>query len=152
VLQATFTATPRDVQRKWYLIDAEGAVLGRLATRIATILRGKHKPIYTPSLDTGDYVVVINAAKVRLTGRKLDTKLHYWHTGYPGGLKTMTYRTFLAKDPEGVVRWAVRGMLPKNALGRAMLRKLKVYPGPEHPHVAQRPEPLRVDDVGGTAE
>jgi small subunit ribosomal protein S9 len=145
-VQATFSATPEHVAHGWYLIDAEGQVLGRLATRIATILRGKHKPTYTPSLDSGDYVVVINASKVRLTGRKLDRKLHYWHTGYPDGLKTMSYRAFMAKDPEGVIRWAVRGMLPKNALGRAMLRKLKVYAGAEHPHAAQHPVVLPEPD------
>ena len=141
-MQSTFTVRPVDIERKWYVIDAQGAVLGRLSTQIATILRGKHKPIYTPSMDTGDHVVVINADKVHLTGRKLDDKLHYWHTGYPDGLKTITYRKFMAKDPAAVVRLAVRGMLPKNSLGRAMLGKLKVYAGPEHPHQAQNPEPL----------
>jgi large subunit ribosomal protein L13 len=141
-LQSTYTARPGDIERKWYVIDAEGAVLGRLASQVATILRGKHKPMYTPSMDTGDHVVVINAEKVALTGRKLDQKLHYWHTGYPDGLKTITYRRFLAKDAPGVVRLAVRGMLPKTPLGRAMLQKLKVYAGSEHPHQAQQPEAL----------
>lgn len=141
-MQPTYTARPGDIERKWYVIDAEGVVLGRLATQVATILRGKHKPMYTPSMDTGDNVVVINAAKVALTGKKLDDKLHYWHTGYQDGLKTITYRKFMAKDPAGVVRLAVRGMLPKTPLGRAMIKKLKVYGGPEHPHEAQGPEPL----------
>lgn len=141
-MQSTYTARPGDIERKWYVIDAEGVVLGRLATQVATILRGKHKPMYTPSMDTGDNVVVINASRVALTGKKLDDKLHYWHTGYQDGLKTITYRKFMAKDPAGVVRLAVRGMLPKTPLGRAMLKKLKVYPGPDHPHEAQNPEPL----------
>lgn len=141
-MQSTYSARPGDIVQKWYVIDAEGVVLGRLATQLATILRGKHKPMYTPSMDTGDNVVVVNASKVALTGKKLDDKLHYWHTGYTGGLKTITYRKFMAKDPEGVLRLAVRGMLPKTPLGRAMLKKLKVYGGPEHPHQAQSPEPL----------
>lgn len=147
-MQATYTARPGDIVQNWYVIDAKGVVLGRLATQLATILRGKHKAMYTPSLDTGDYVVVINAAEVALTGNKLDTKLHYWHTGYPDGLKTITYRKFMAKDPAGVVRLAVRGMLPKTPLGRAMLKKLKVYAGAEHPHGAQNPQPLVADAAG----
>ena len=141
-LQATYTARPQDIQRHWYVMDADGAVLGRLATQLATVLRGKHKPMYTPSMDTGDFVIVINASRVALTGRKLDQKFHYWHTGYPDGLKTVSYRKFLAKDPAAVIRLAVRGMLPKTPLGRAMLRKLKVYAGSEHPHLAQHPEVL----------
>ncbi len=141
-MQSTYTARPADIERKWYVIDADGVVLGRLSTQIATILRGKHKPIYTPSMDTGDHVVVINADKIRLTGRKLDQKLHYWHTGYTDGLKTVTYRQFMAKDSAGVIRLAVRGMLPKTPLGRAMLGKLKVYAGSDHPHQAQNPESL----------
>lgn len=147
-MQATYTARPGDIVQNWYVIDAKGVVLGRLATQLATILRGKHKAMYTPSLDTGDYVVVINAAEVALTGNKLDTKLHYWHTGYPDGLKTITYRKFMAKDPAGVVRLAVRGMLPKTPLGRAMLKKLKVYAGAEHPHGAQNPQPLVAEAAG----
>ena len=142
MLQPTYSARPGDIARKWYVVDADGVVLGRLATQLAEILRGKHKAMYTPSMDTGDNVIVVNAAKVALTGRKLDNKFHYWHTGYPSGLKTVSYRQFLAKDAPGVVRLAVRGMLPKTPLGRAMLKKLKVYAGPEHPHVAQSPEPL----------
>lgn len=147
-MQATYTARPGDIVQNWYVIDAKGVVLGRLATQLATILRGKHKAMYTPSMDTGDYVVVINAAEVALTGNKLDTKLHYWHTGYPDGLKTITYRKFMAKDPAGVVRLAVRGMLPKTPLGRAMLKKLKVYAGAEHPHGAQNPQPLVAEAAG----
>lgn len=143
--QRTYTARAADIRPEWYIVDAEGMVLGRLATRLATVLRGKHKPTYTPHLDGGDFVVVINAAKVRLTGRKLQQKRHFWHTGYTSGLKSIPYARFLAKDPAGVVRWAVRGMLPKNPLGRAMLKKLKVYPGPTHPHGAQQPRPLSVD-------
>lgn len=141
-MQATYTARPGDIERKWYLVDADGLVLGRMASQVALILRGKHKAMYTPSMDTGDHVVIINAARVALTGRKLDLKRHYWHTGYTDGLKTITYRAFMAKDPAGVIRLAVRGMLPKNVLGRAMLRKLKVYAGAEHPHAAQEPQPL----------
>jgi len=141
-VQRTYATKPSDITRRWHLVDATGVPLGRLASRVAILLSGKHKPIYAPYLDTGDFVVVVNAAKVRLTGKKLDQKRRYWHTGYPGGLKSMSYRDFLAKDPVGVVRKAVRGMLPKTTLGRDMLRKLKVYPGPEHPHAAQKPEPL----------
>ncbi|NDY42011.1 50S ribosomal protein L13 [Dissulfurirhabdus thermomarina] len=132
-----------DIQRNWYVVDADGEVLGRLASRIATRLRGKHKPIFTPHLDTGDFVVVVNAEKVRLTGGKLDKKLYRRHTGYLGGLKTATARTMLEKRPEEVLRLAVRRMLPKNRLGRRQLKKLKIYRGPEHPHQAQKPEPLR---------
>lgn len=141
---ATYVPRPGDIERKWYVVDAEGQVLGRLASAIARILRGKHKPMYTPFLDTGDHVIVVNAARVRLTGKKLDKKLYRWHTGYPGGLKSLTYRQFLATRPERVIERAVRGMLPRGPLGRAMGAKLKVYAGPEHPHAAQRPEPLRL--------
>ncbi len=143
-MQRTFTATPRDIAPKWYVVDARDVVLGRLASQVAMVLRGKNKPTYTPSMDTGDFVVVVNAAKVALTGRKLDQKLHYWHTGYPSGLRTISYRKFMAKDPEGVIRLAVRGMLPKTPLGRAMITKLKVYAGPDHPHAAQQLQPLPI--------
>lgn len=132
----------REIARRWYVVDAEGQVLGRLASRVAAILRGKHKPTFTPHLDTGDHVVVVNAAKVHLTGRKLRDKRYRWHTGYIGGLREVTAETMLRVRPERVVEWAVQGMLPKNRLGRAMARKLKVYRGPEHPHQAQQPEPL----------
>ena len=131
-----------EIARKWYVVDADGKVLGRLATRIATLLRGKHKPFYTPHLDVGDHVVVVNAEKVHLTGRKLKSKVYRWHTGYIGGLREVTAEEMLRTHPERVIEWAVQGMLPKGRLGRTMARKLKVYRGPEHPHSAQRPEPF----------
>jgi len=138
----TSMATPQTVDREWFVVDAQGKTLGRLASRIATILRGKHKPAFTPHVDTGDFVIVVNADKIRLTGRKLDQKMYWWHSGYPGGIKGRTARQMLDRKPEEVIRRAVKGMLPKNALGRHMLRKLKVYAGPEHPHEAQQPKPL----------
>lgn len=128
--------------RRWYVVSAEGQVLGRLATRVATILRGKHKPGFAPHLDVGDHVVVVNAEKVQLTGRKLKTKTYRWHTGYIGNLRQVNAETMLRTHPERVIEWAVQGMLPKGRLGRTMARKLKVYRGPEHPHVSQKPEPL----------
>lgn len=140
--QNTYSVRPADIQRKWFLVDADGLVLGRLATAVARVLRGKHKPIFSPHLDTGDHVIVVNASKVALTGRKLDQKFHYWHTGYPDGLRRMPYRKFLATRPERVIETAVKGMLPKTPLGREMFRKLRVYAGPDHPHGAQSPEPL----------
>lgn len=136
----SYLAKANEIDRKWYVIDAEGKVLGRLASEIALILRGKNKPIYTPHVDTGDYVIVINAEKIKLTGNKLDQKYHRYHTGYPGGLKEITYRDMLAKKPEKVIELAIKGMLPKNRLGRQMYKKLKVYSGPEHNHEAQKPE------------
>lgn len=135
----TFMARPQEVQREWYVIDAAGKPLGRLASLVATILRGKHKPIYTPNVDTGDYVIVVNAEKVLLTGHKLDQKFYFRHSGYPGGLHRTRYRDLMERRPEFVIEKAVRGMLPKNHLGRAMYRKLKVYVGAEHPHVGQQP-------------
>jgi len=129
---------------KWYVVDAEGKVLGRLASQVATILRGKHKPIYSPHLPVGDHVIVVNAEKVRLTGRKLTDKVYRSHSGYIGGLREVTAGELLRTQPERVIEWAVSGMLPKTKLGRTMFRKLKVYRGPEHPHQAQRPEPLEV--------
>jgi large subunit ribosomal protein L13 len=132
------------VARKWYLVDAEGKVLGRLAARVATLLIGKHKPTYTPHVDVGDHVVVINAAKVHLTGQKPANKVYRWHSGYIGGLREVRAETMLETHPERVIEWAVSGMLPKTKLGRAMARKLKVYRGTEHPHEAQRPEPLEL--------
>lgn len=138
----TYWTKEEDVERKWFVVDADGETLGRLASRIATILRGKHKPIYTPSVDTGDYVIVVNAEKIHTTGRRLDQKKYYKHSGYPGGLKERTLREQLEKHPERVIHQAVKGMLPKNILGRKMIGKLKVYAGPEHPHQAQQPEPL----------
>jgi large subunit ribosomal protein L13 len=133
-----------EIERKWFVVNAEGQVLGRLASRVASILRGKHKPTFTPHLDVGDHVVVINAAKVHLTGRKLTDKVYRWHTGYIGGLREVTAGTMLRTHPERVVEWAVEGMLPKNRLGRAMAKKLKVYRGPDHPHAAQQPTPLEI--------
>ena len=140
------TSMPKEseIQRKWYVVDAQGQVLGRLATRVATVLRGKHKPTFSPHLDVGDHVVVINAEKVQLTGRKLKDKQYRWHTGYIGGLKEVSAETMLRTHPDRVIEWAVEGMLPKNRLGRAMAKKLKVYRGAEHPHDAQQPQPLEV--------
>ena len=137
---ATYVATKDSIERKWLVIDAEGMVLGRLATEVAKLLRGKHKPTYTPFLDTGDNVIVINASKVILTGNKLDDKKYRHHSGFPGGLKEVDYRTMMAKNPEKAVELAVKGMLPKNTLGRQMFRKLHVYAGPEHEQAAQKPE------------
>lgn len=138
----TVSVRHQDVPRKWYVVDAENKVLGRLATEIATILRGKHKPIYTPHVDTGDYVIVVNADKVTLTGHKWAQKLYRWHTGYPGGLREVPAEKLVQRRPERLLELAVHGMLPKTKLGRAMLRKLKVYAAPTHPHAAQQPEPL----------
>lgn len=138
----THVVKPKEIQREWWVVDAEGRTLGRLASRIASVLRGKHKPIYSPYVDTGDFVVVTNAGQVVTTGRKLDQKKYYHYSGYPGGLKAVTLRRQLEQHPTRVLRAAVRGMLPKNRLGRKMLRKLKVYAGSEHPHHAQQPKPL----------
>jgi len=140
----TFSAKKEDIERTWYLVDAEGKVLGRLASQLAKILRGKTKPIYTPHVDTGDYVVVINADKIRLTGKKMEKKVYYRHSGYPGGLKLTNAKMLLATKPERVLKRAVKGMLPKNPLGRKMFGKLKVYVGPDHPHEAQQPQPLEM--------
>ena len=136
----TYTAKPGEVTREWYLVDAEGKTLGRLATQIADALRGKRKPQYTPHVDTGDFVVVVNAEKIMVTGNKLDQKKYYRHSGYPGGLKERTLREQLERRPTEVLRKAVKGMLPRNRLARAQLRKLKIYAGPEHPHEAQAPK------------
>jgi large subunit ribosomal protein L13 len=140
----TYSAREEDIERQWYVVDAQGKTLGRLSSEIARILRGKHKPIYTPHVDCGDYVVVINAEKVWTTGRKLDQKIYYRHSGYPGGLKEITLREQLGRFPERVIEHAVKGMLPKNRLGRRMFKKLKVYAGAEHPHAAQQPQPLEL--------
>ena len=142
----TWNAKPGEIERRWYLVDAEGQTLGRLATRIAETLRGKRKPQYTPHVDTGDFVVVVNAEKIVVTGKKLDEKLYYRHSGYPGGLRARSLREELERRPGEVLRRAVKGMLPRNRLGRAQLRKLRVYAGGEHPHVAQAPQPLEVGD------
>ncbi len=138
----TYIATAQDIkaERKWYVIDADGVVLGRLASQVANILRGKNKPIYTPNMDTGDYVIIVNSDKVRMTGKKLDQKIYYHHSGYAGGMKETTYRKLMAEKPEFAVRHAVIGMLPKGPLGRQMAKKLKVYAGPDHEHAAQKPE------------
>lgn len=137
---STYVAKAGEIERKWYVIDAEGKTLGRMATEIAMILSGKNKPTYTPFLDTGDCVVVVNASKVKLTGNKWNKKMYRYHTGYPGGLKEMTYADLLNRNPEKIVELAVKGMLPKNSLGRQMIKKLKVYAGPEHNQAAQKPE------------
>ena len=139
----TFTAKNETVQRDWYVVDAAGQTLGRLATEIASRLRGKHKPEYTPFLDTGDYVIVINASKVKVTGNKAHDKMYYHHTGFPGGIKSESFEKLLARKPEDVIETAVRGMLPKGPLGRAMFRKLKVYAGESHNHAAQQPQVIK---------
>ncbi len=141
-MEKTYVTKAGDIEREWIVLDASGQTLGRLATRIATMLRGKHKPLYAPNLDTGDFVVVVNSGKIAVTGNRLDDKLYRRHTGYPGGLKAITLRRMLEIHPERVIRFAVKGMLPKNKLGRQMLKKLKIYAGAEHPHVAQQPRTL----------
>ena len=140
----TYNAKPGEIDRLWYVVDAEGKTLGRLATQIADTLRGKGKPEYTPHVDTGDFVVVVNAEKIAVTGNKLDNKIYYRHSGYPGGLKERPLREELARRPTEVLRKAVKGMLPRNRLARAQITKLKIYAGPDHPHTAQKPEPLEV--------
>ena len=140
----TFMPKAADITRKWYVVDAEGLALGRVASQVANILRGKNKPIYTPNVDTGDFVIVINADKVILTGKKLDQKIYYKHSGYVGGLKETKYRKLLAEKPEEALRHAVVGMLPKGPLGRQMAKKLKIYAGAEHEHAAQKPEKLEL--------
>ena len=140
----THSTKPSEIERQWYVVDAEGRTLGRLASEIAKILMGKHNPIYAPNLDTGDYIIVINAGKVHVTGHKMDQKMYYRHSGYPGGLKGLTLREQLNRHPTRVIRSAVRGMLPHNRLGRAMLGKLKVYSGDAHPHTAQQPKALEL--------
>lgn len=144
-LQRTYMAKEHEVDKKWYVVDARGKTLGRLASQVAAVLRGKHKPTYTPHVDSGDYVIVINAKDVRLTGKKLDKKIYYRHSRYPGGLKMRTAGEMLETRPEKMIELAVWGMLPHNRLGRRQFRKLKVYAGPEHPHQAQKPEPLAVE-------
>jgi large subunit ribosomal protein L13 len=141
----TYVATPADRERNWLVVDAEGKTLGRLATQIADLLRGKGKPTFTPHVDVGDFVVVVNAEKIRVTGNKLAAKRYYRHSGYPGGLRSRTLAEQLERGPEEVIRRAVRGMLPRSRLGRKQLTKLKVYAGPDHPHAAQKPQPLEID-------
>jgi len=144
IVEKTYVTKQKDVQREWYVVDAAGQTLGRMAAEIARRLRGKHKPIYSPSIDAGDYVIVVNAQKIHVTGRKLDQKIYYSHSGYPGHLKEVTLRRLLREHPTRVIEHAVRGMLPKNSLGRRMFKKLKVYAGPDHPHVAQQPKSLEL--------
>ena len=140
----TYSAKPGDIERRWYVVDLDGATVGRAATRVATILRGKHRPQYTPHVDTGDYIVVINAEKAVFKGNKMDTKRYWRHSGYPGGIKSLTAAQLLERKPEEVFWQAVKGMMPKNSLGRQMLTKLKIYAGPEHPHATQNPTPLEL--------
>ncbi|MBM4276632.1 MAG: 50S ribosomal protein L13 [Deltaproteobacteria bacterium] len=140
----TYQAKKEEVEHQWYLVDAEGKVLGRLATELAKILRGKNKPIYTPHVDTGDFVIVVNAGKVALTGKKMKDKTYYRHTGYPGGIREMSAEKLLTKKPTEMIRIAVKGMLPKTSLGRQMIQKLKIYAGAKHPHEAQKPVPLEI--------
>lgn len=140
----TFTAKSAEVQRDWFVIDAADKVLGRVATEVARRLRGKHKPVYTPHVDTGDYIIIVNAEKIRVTGNKTKDKMYHHHTGYPGGLKSISFDKLIDKAPERVLQSAVKGMLPKGPLGREMFRKLKVYAGPEHQHTAQQPQPLEI--------
>jgi large subunit ribosomal protein L13 len=141
----TYVATPATRERNWLVVDANGQTLGRLATQIATALRGKNKPEFTPHCDTGDFVIVVNAEKISVTGKKRQEKRYYRHSGYPGGLRSRTLEEMLARRPEEVIRKAVKGMLPRNRLGRAQLTKLKVYAGPDHPHAAQKPEPMEIE-------
>lgn len=143
----TFSPKADDIKRQWHVVDASDVVLGRLASQVAVLLRGKHKPVYAPHIDTGDFVIVINAGKVALSGNKLEQKHAHRHSGYPGGLRSVAYSDLMAKHPERAVEKAVRGMLPKNSLGRKMLRKLKVYAGPDHPHQAQRPAPFEITQI-----
>lgn len=140
----TYMANPDKIERKWYVVDAEGKTLGRLASEVANVLRGKNKPTYTPHIDTGDYVIVVNAEKIQVTGKKLDQKIYYHHSEYVGGMKEATLREMMQKKPEFVITHAVKGMLPKGPLGRQMLKKLHVYAGPEHNHAAQKPETLDI--------
>jgi large subunit ribosomal protein L13 len=141
-MNKTHVVKASDIERAWYVVDAKGLTLGRLASKIANVLKGKHKPIYSPHLDVGDYVIVVNADKIAVTGRKMDQKAYYWHTGYPGGIRSRNLRDQLGRHPTAAVMAAVKGMLPKNRLGRRMLGKLKVYAGPDHPHQAQQPQPF----------
>ena len=142
----TFVATPENRERDWVVVDATGQTLGRLATQIATVLRGKHKPEYTPHCDVGDFVVVINAEKIAVTGKKREEKLYHRYSGYPGGLRSRTFAEMLERRPEEPLRLAVKGMLPRNRIARAQLRKLKIYAGPDHPHAAQQPKPMEIED------
>lgn len=146
-LQRTYTPKPADIERRWYVVDADGVTLGRLASEIAQVLRGKHKPMFAPHMDVGDYVVVVNAEKIAVTGKKEEAKKYFRHSGFPGGISEMSLGQMRATHPERIIEAAVKGMLPKNKLGRSILGKLKVYAGPEHPHGAQSPEPLQIGKV-----
>jgi len=143
-IQSTYTTTPDDIDRKWYIVDAQGQTLGRIASKITPILTGKRKPAYTPNLDLGDHVIIINSEKIRVTGKRMDQKRYFSYSGYPGGLTSLTLRQLMEKHPDRAIRSAVKGMLPKGVLGRQMMRKLRVYVGSEHPHEAQKPEVLEV--------
>ena len=143
-IQKTYATTPAAIEQRWWVIDAQGMTLGRLASKIAPILRGTHKPYFTPHLDTGDYVIIVNADKIHVTGKRLDQKIYYRHSGYPGGLKQMTLREMMQRFPTRALRLAIKGMLPKGVLGRQMFRKLKIYAGGEHPHQAQQPQALQI--------
>ena len=145
-MRTTFIAKPAEVEHKWYIVDADGHTLGRLSTEVAVILRGKHKPIYTPHVDTGDYVIIINAEKIKVTGKKLNQKIYRRHSGYIGNLKEIKLKTMMDKRPEYVLMHSIKGMLPKNSLGRQMLKKLRVYKGPDHIHEAQKPEVLEIKE------
>ncbi len=147
MVQRTYSAKPTEVQRKWYVVDAEGKTLGRLATTVAATLRGKHKPTYTPHIDTGDFVVVVNAEKIKVTGSKETQKVYYRHSNYPGGLKSETLKDLRERHPDRIIENAVKGMLPRTALGKQQLTKLKIYAGAEHPHTAQNPVTLELDDT-----
>jgi len=147
-MRTTFITKPLEVERKWYVVDAEGQTLGRLCSQVAHVLKGKHKPIYSPNADVGDYIIVVNADKIKVTGKKMDDKVYVRYTGYIGGRKETSLKQMLAKKPEFVITHAVKGMLPKNNLGRQMLKKIHVYAGPDHKHEAQKPEPLTFDNIG----
>ena len=143
-IQKTYATTPAVIERRWWVVDAEGKTLGRLAARVAPLLRGTHKPYFTPHLDTGDYVIIVNADKIRVTGKRMDQKIYYRHSGYPGGLKSMTLREMMSRFPNRALKYAIKGMLPKGPLGRQMYKKLKVYAGAEHPHQAQQPASMEL--------
>ena len=143
-IQKTYATTPAAIERRWWVVDAEGKTLGRLAARVAPLLRGTHKPYFTPHLDTGDYVIIVNADKIRVTGKRMDQKIYYRHSGYPGGLKSMTLREMMSRFPNRALKYAIKGMLPKGPLGRRMYKKLKVYAGAEHPHQAQQPASMEL--------
>lgn len=147
LVQPSYSAKKAEITREWYIVDAEGQTLGRLASKVSKILQGKHKPIYTPHIDTGDFVIIINAEKINVTGNKANTKVYRKHSGYPGGLKEVSYKRLLEKQPEQIIRYAIKGMMPKTILGKQMLKKLKVYAGPNHPHQAQKPKEIDLEKI-----